>query len=70
MSDLEIGDLATRFLISYGFVLYGMTRVGKTATSHLLAGNPLKGFWKNGSDMVDVTISKNSKAKIGNTMNS
>jgi hypothetical protein len=68
--DLENGDLATTALILYGFVLYGMTRIGKTATAHLLSGNPLKGFKKGGQEMVDVTTSKNSNSKIGNTMNS
>lgn len=57
-------------LILYGFVLYGMTRIGKTATAHLLAGNPLKGIKKDGKEMVDTTTSKNFKAKIGNTANS
>ena len=67
---MEIGDFATSALILYGFVLYGMTRIGKTATSHLLAGNPLKGIKKDGQDMVNITTKRNFKAKIGNTSNS
>jgi hypothetical protein len=39
-----------------------MTRIGKTASAHLLAGNPLKGFKKGGQEMVDVTTSKNSSS--------
>jgi len=65
-----MGDLATASLIIYGFVLYGMTRIGKTATAHLLSGNPLRGIKKGGQDMVITSTSKNSRAKIGPTMNS
>jgi len=70
ISYLEIGDFATSALILYGFVLYGMTRIGKTATAHLLAGNPLKGIKKDGHEMVDTTTNRNNKAKIGNSSNS
>lgn len=47
-----------------------MTRIGKTATAHLLAGNPLKGFKKDGHEMVVTTTDRNNKAKIGNSSNS
>jgi hypothetical protein len=30
-------------IIDNGFILYGQTRAGKTATGHILSGNPLKG---------------------------
>lgn len=47
-----------------------MTRVGKTATAHLLAGNPLKGIKKAGHEMVVTTTKRNSNAGIGNSGNS
>ena len=42
-SNLEKGDFGLARLIKYGYILYGQTRDGKTATGHILSGNPLKG---------------------------
>lgn len=64
-SSLELGDLGLSRLIKFGFILYGMTRIGKTATSHLLSGNALKGQKGKGNDILDVATTKFKKAKIG-----
>lgn len=50
--DLEKGDFGLSKLIKYGYILYGQTRSGKTATAHLLSGNALKGIKIGGDDKV------------------
>jgi len=54
----------------YGWILYGQTRTGKTATGHFLCGNPLRVVKIGGEDMLENTTSRNIDAKIGNSMNS
>lgn len=54
-------------IIKNGYLLYGQTRSGKTAASHLLSGNALKGVKIGGEEKVENTTSKNKNAKIGNT---
>lgn len=65
--DLEKGDFGLSKLIKFGYILYGQTRTGKTATAHLLSGNALKGVKIGGDEKVETVTSKNRNAKIGNT---
>lgn len=68
--ELEKGDLAISQLIDWGYILYGQTKTGKTATAHFVSGYPLRGFRKDGQDMVDLVTANNKKAEIGNQRNS
>jgi len=54
----------------YGWILYGQTRTGKTATGHFLSGNPLRVIKVGGEFMLETTTCRNKGAKIGNSMNS
>ena len=70
ISSLQKGDISLSNIIQYAIVLYGQTKTGKTASSHQIVGNPLKGVKKDGEIMVEPTTDRNRKARIGNEMTS
>ena len=65
-----MGDLILDNIIDFAYVLYGQSKTGKTATSHLIAGSVLIGKKIHGSMMVEPMTSKHKEAKVGNSGNS
>lgn len=68
---LEAGTLAYFDIIEYAFVLFGITKHGKTTLAHHLVNNPLKAY-RSERQLIRYKLNtvKNSEAKINDSMNS